>query len=47
MHVPADKVEISKNKITDYLLARKVKNDKSGFLEQLGYNIKNWDELEN
>lgn len=46
MHIPARKVEISSKKITDYLLARKVKNDKSKFLEQLGYSIENWNELE-
>jgi hypothetical protein len=46
MHIPAGKVEISERKITDYLLKRIVKNDKSAFLEQLGYRIKNWNELE-
>ncbi len=47
MHIPAEKVEISAEKITDYLLVQKEKNDKSEFLAALGYKIENWIELEN
>jgi hypothetical protein len=47
VHIPTGKVEISKEKITDYLLVRKVKNDKSKFLLRLGYSIENWKDLEN
>lgn len=46
MHIPANKVEISAEKITDYLLVQKEKNDKSVFLAELGYTIENWNELE-
>ena len=46
MHIPAEKVEISAEKITDYLLVQKEKNDKSEFLSKLGYKIENWIELE-
>ena len=42
MHIPAEKVEIPAEKITDYLLVQKDKNDKSEFLSVLGYNIENW-----
>ena len=46
MHIPAQKVEISAQKITDYLLVQNEKNDKSEFLSALGYKIENWIELE-
>ena len=46
MHIPAEQVEISAEKITDYLLVQKEKNDKSEFLSSLGYRIENWSELE-
>lgn len=46
MHIPAEKVEISAEKITDYLLVQKEKNDKSEFLSALGYKLENWIELE-
>jgi len=46
MHIPAEKVEISAEKITGYLLVQKEKNDKSAFLSSLGYRIENWTELE-
>jgi hypothetical protein len=42
MHIPIDKIEIPPEKITDYLLVLKEKNDKSAFLAQLGYTIENW-----
>lgn len=46
MHISAENVEISAEKITDYLLVQKEKNDKSEFLSALGYKIENWNELE-
>ena len=46
MHISADNVEIPKGKITEYLLVRKAKNDKSEFLLKLGYSTQNWMELE-
>src|SRR5580698_5895538 len=46
MRIPAEKVEIPAEKITDYLLMQKEKNDKSDFLSKLGYTIQNWKELE-
>ncbi len=36
---------IEKEKITNYLLVRKDKNDKSKFLNDLGFEIENWEEL--
>jgi hypothetical protein len=38
---------IDPTKITHYLLVPKEKNDKSKFLYKLGYNLENWQELEN
>lgn len=38
---------ISHNKLKDYLLAPKKRNDKSKWLAQAGYNLKNWRILEN
>ena len=46
VQIRADKVEIPSEKITDYLLVQKAKNDKSEFLSKLGYSLKNWNELE-
>jgi hypothetical protein len=34
-------------KITNYLLVPKDKNDKSKFLNELGYTLDNWEELSN
>ncbi len=45
MIIPAEKIEIPNEKLTDYLLVHKTKNDKSSFLEKLGYTVNNWDEL--
>jgi hypothetical protein len=36
MHIPEEKIEIAEEKLTDYLLVQKEKNDKSGFLLKLG-----------
>jgi hypothetical protein len=38
-------IVIEKQKITDYLLVWKPKNDKSKFLNDLGYTQENWEEL--
>lgn len=38
---------VEKAKITDYLLVWKEKNDKSAFLNRLGYHQNNWEDLEN
>lgn len=47
MKIPAEKIEIPVEKITDYLLVQKIKNDKSGFLFRLGYTLENPNELVN
>jgi len=39
-------VVINPAKLTHYLLIHRGKNDKSGFLNQLGYTLENWQELE-
>ena len=45
MKLPDD-VVIPTEKLTDYLLARRARNDKSGFLAQAGYTAANWRLLE-
>lgn len=45
MRVKEEQVIIAKEKITNYLLVKKEKNDKSSFLKGLGYNHKNVEEL--
>ncbi len=45
MLIPAERLEISPEKLRDYLLVQKEKNDKSGFLLKLGYSKENWNEL--
>ncbi|HAK75715.1 MAG TPA: hypothetical protein DCR35_03635 [Runella sp.] len=40
-------IVIEKAKITDYLLVWKEKNDKSVFLNHLGYYQNNWEDLQN
>lgn len=42
MRLSLEQISISEEKITDYLLVRKLKNDKSIFLERLGYNKENY-----
>ncbi|MBC7890832.1 MAG: hypothetical protein H7Y12_01350 [Sphingobacteriaceae bacterium] len=39
-------VVINPAKLTHYLLVHRDKNDKSGFLNQVGYTLENWQELE-
>lgn len=46
MRVPVERVEVSSEKTTEYLLIKKDKNDKSGFLLDLGYSLDRWRELE-
>ena len=45
MIIPAEKIEIPEEKITDYLLVQKAKNDKSAFLFKLGYSMETVKEL--
>lgn len=47
MKIKPEQLDISVEKITGYLLAKKEKNDKSKFLLSLGYSKKNWHELLN
>jgi len=41
MRIPPEKIEIPEEKITDYLLVQKAKNDKLAFLFKLGYSTEN------
>ncbi len=45
MKIKAEQLDIPIEKIIDYLLAAKLKNDKSKFLSSLGYAKENWEEL--
>ncbi|MDQ6756185.1 MAG: hypothetical protein M3004_04535 [Bacteroidota bacterium] len=45
MKLRAEQLDIPLEKITEYLLAKKEKNDKSKFLQSLGYSLKNWQDL--
>src|SRR5215831_16523331 len=47
MQLTEDQIIISAEKINEYLLIRKDKNDKSKFLRSLGYTKDNWQELVN
>jgi hypothetical protein len=47
MRLTEEQIIIPAEKITDYLLAKKDKNDKSKFLMSLGYTKENWQELIN
>ncbi|MBI5325061.1 MAG: hypothetical protein HZB41_07300 [Ignavibacteriae bacterium] len=44
MKLPVD-AEISDDKIVNYLLKNRLKNDKSGFLNKAGYNQSNYHKL--
>ncbi len=46
MKLPIDAF-ISEQKLTDYLLKPKIRNDKSKWLSYIGYNLANWQILEN
>lgn len=41
-----DTVIMAKEKLTQYLLLPRRKNDKSGYLARAGYSLTNWDRLE-
>lgn len=45
MKLKPEQIEIPEEKILHYLLVRKEKNDKSFFLEKLGFSIDNYKEL--
>lgn len=45
MKIPIDKVEIAEEKLLGYLLIKKDRNDKSGFLSKLGFTKNNWQDL--
>jgi hypothetical protein len=45
MRITARQIFIAEEKITKYLLVKKTKNDKSGFLYLLGYSLENWHDL--
>ena len=45
MKLPPDAI-IAIGKIKNYLLTRRVEDDKSRFLKQAGYSIENWKQLE-
>lgn len=45
MKILEEQLEIPREKLTDYLLVPKEKNDKSKFLSELGYFQHNWEEL--
>jgi hypothetical protein len=47
MRLSEDQIIIPAEKITEYLLTKKDKNDKSKFLISLGYTKDNWQELVN
>lgn len=45
MRLKFEQLDISIEKITEYLLVSKLKIDKSKFLMSLGYTFENWEEL--
>jgi hypothetical protein len=45
MNLPSN-VVIAPEKLTQYLLVQRPRNDKSGFLAQAGYDLSNWRALE-
>ncbi len=45
MRIRSDQIDIPVEKIKDYLLIKKEKNDKSKFLYSLGYSLENWNKL--
>lgn len=47
MKIRSEQLDIPVEKITEYLLAKKEKNDKSKFLMSLGYSLQNWQDLLN
>ncbi len=47
MKLRLEQLDIPVEKITEYLLTKKEKNDKSKFLQSLGYSLENWQDLVN
>ncbi len=47
MKIRPEQLDIPAEKITEYLLAKKEKNDKSKYLLSLGYSKENWQDLLN
>ncbi len=45
MKLKASEIIVAEEKITEYLLVRKIKNDKSYFLRKLGYTLENYQDL--
>ena len=45
MKIQSQQIVIAKEKVIDYLLVHKQQNDKSAFLERLGFSINNYAEL--
>ncbi|MBW8051298.1 MAG: hypothetical protein FVQ77_13340 [Cytophagales bacterium] len=45
MKLPAN-IIIEKSKLTEYLLKKRERNDKAGFLDIAGYNLENWEQLD-
>jgi len=45
LRIPSEKIEIAEEKLLNYLLVKKARNDKSGFLTKLGFTKDNWKEL--
>ena len=43
----SDDVRIAPEKLTQYLLTPKKRNDKSKWLAEAGYTLENWQKLEN
>jgi hypothetical protein len=44
MRLKLEQLDISIEKITEYLLVFKLKNDKSKFLLSVGYTLENWEQ---
>lgn len=47
MKLRSDQLDIPAEKLTEYLLTKKEKNDKSKFLISIGYSLENWRDLLN
>ncbi len=46
MYLDKARIEIREDKVKKYLLIFKDRNDKSGFLLNLGFSMQNWEELQ-
>jgi hypothetical protein len=45
MHLSKEQLIIPEEKLKQYLLVYKERNDKSGFLKSLGFELENWQDL--